>query len=284
MIYFAIVFAALTQTPLPAEAPLPAEPENQTPDDPAPSETPTFEDRKRVRPASGSEATSEARDSTTEMSDDGSRNPLVPREPRSLADGDWNVGAGVGFVLLGNGLGGGLGGLGGPRFSAGLERRLGDRLWFTIEGDVVGSAVLADDRFNDEPSGAWSAGARLTPGIRYQLVDDSWRVRPSVLAGISGGVDLGRTIDSANDLTIYRDRTHWDGGLQAGGAVDVSLTESITLRLASTVAHVAVVGRADTTEVEDADGERVGDVQTNNLIAIEGGLQLAPQLQLRVFF
>lgn len=264
MIELALLFATLSQTPVPPSETAPLEP---APVEAAPLDSAPVEAGQVETPAAAPAAATA---------------PLAPPS-LSLAAGDWNAGAGVIVAVLGLGPGNvfvsSSGGLNGS-----LERRLGPQLWLTMEGSGGGSVNQIKRGDDSTPIDVFRAGFRVSPGLRYQLVDDTFRVRPSATAALGGGLDAGRVVLEFVDGTITEQRHSLSVGLSVGGAVDVSLTESITLRLASEFAQGAIAGHSTRFTDEENSGREGFLPDDSEDVEVAFGLRFAPQVQLRVFF
>ena len=199
-----------------------------------------------------------------------------PTSP-TVAASDWSVGAGVALPgLASDGVT-----LAAPRLSASVERRLDARLWFIA--DVRGGIDTASDielgsSFKDTTN---SGHLGVLAGVRYQLVDDTWRVRPSAFVALEASTrNAFRFDDDLNNdsQALVAEENTLSLGLAGGGAVDVTVIEAVVLRFAATVVE-ASASRTQLIRHLDDEGSDISATATNGRI----GVGVQPAIQLRVF-
>lgn len=182
----------------------------------------------------------------------------------------WFVATGTGSSVLLRPLLGAI-----PGATGTLERRLSDRSWVYL--NVAASLQRHRADVADGDYGATKDDARLlfaTVGFRRALTGPGAPVEVSALAGIHGGASEGEQVEKLGPRTTDTDTTRWSAGANLGIAVQRELTDALALRLSTPVLY-ATYGEGR----ERSPGE---PVRTSKDVSI--GLQLAPQLELVVFF
>jgi hypothetical protein len=179
-------------------------------------------------------------DPATVVSSSGSL-PVLPA-PRA-----WSVGAGV---QLSSSLA--------P--SAAVERKLWEQGWLLVDASAsvakVPSTVI---EATTNESLQWSAGGSV--GLRLQLVEDSSRIRPSVLvvAALNGSsneqLTTGTTpsVDTDVAFSLLSRRQTLTAGARVGGLIDFELLPWLALRFSSSVLSGDVTQNWSQTSTKVAD-------------------------------
>ncbi|MDP1828293.1 MAG: hypothetical protein Q8L48_33795 [Archangium sp.] len=221
--------------------------------------------------------------------------PVVP---------DWNVGAGIGFMVAGPsystiGLGGagGLAGLAGvgsassgmsllpqPRFTVLVERRLSDQLFLTFQGSASYSA--SQDDKNAELKGHYLAldgaiGLRRVFNPRG-VIEVSWFGNVGVGYTNSESRTLGPVYDPATGsysqtmLAKYRNHTFGVGAV-TGLTLERTLIDGLALRLSSGIVglNYGLGASTVTTPMEKTDRQHS---------QFDVGLRFSPSIELRYAF
>ena len=158
---------------------------------------------------------------------------------------DWLFGVGVSFPALAA-VGAGVGGLAGPLYSAGVERRLSDSLWLT---GMFGGSYQSSE--TDEAWGGDSTSYALDGqlGLRHVVNPDD-RFQLSVLTSLGGF--YARSTDAS-----YQART-WGVHVDAGLALDFWVADAVTLRVANRLLSLGHSRTADGAMESDAWFAEVG--------------------------
>lgn len=172
--------------------------------------------------------------------------------------------------------------------SAAVERRLWEQGWLLVDASAsIARAPTSVSEGATIESFQWIAGASV--GLRFQLVEDSSLIRPSVLvlAALNGSSNEQLTtgtpsLDTDLSLAVLTRRQALTAGARVGGLIDFELLPWLALRFSSSVVSGDVTQNWSQTRTRVADQAAV-ETEDEGL-AFSAGLSLSPALTLQAFF